>query len=57
MGLWSQSSNGVSVHDVVETLEKLKAVLPGAATKNPKLGVSKTIDFLKKALITPSTTT
>lgn len=49
MGLWSQSSKSLSVDEVVETLERLKAAMPGATSKNPKLGVTKTIDFLKKA--------
>lgn len=49
MGLWPRSSSDLTLSDMVQALERLKEAMPGAATKNPKLGVSKTIEFLKKA--------
>ena len=47
--MWKQfSSDDTKTDTLLEELEKIEAVMPGAASRNPRAGFRKSIDFLRK---------
>lgn len=47
MGLWAQNSKQTT-EDLVAILKQIEAATPGAAARNPRLGLKNTIKFLEK---------
>lgn len=47
--MWKQFSSGeTKIDDLIEQLEKIEGAMPGAVSRNPRAGIRKSIDFLKK---------
>lgn len=44
--MWKRSENDMPLSELIDVLERIKTSAPGAANRNPKLGLTKTIEML-----------